>query len=313
MSTIMLPRGSATGRPAPIAAAIGSSTRYTARAPAASVASWTASRSTFVIPLGTQRTTCASGSRPPPPLRMKCRSICSVVSKSAITPCRSGRIARIEAGVRPIMRLASAPTACTSPVRSSTATTEGSKTTIPSPRTKTSEFAVPRSTASSRPANERRNGTETPWDPSAKRSGTTGLDDGLHERDCPCEQEHDADAAQKLALVEATGQAGAEERARNRSRCSNRERGPVDSAREMPDHAGGAHEDADEQIRADGPDRLLADESEQRGHPQGAEDEADDPAEETDHGAADDGGPDVELIAALNRSARPEQVDPERE
>ena len=81
----------------------------------------------------------------------------------------------------------------------------------------------------------------------------------------------------------------------------------------MPDHAGGAHEDADEQIRADGPDRLLADESKQRGHPQGAEDEADDPAEETDHRAADDGGPDVELIAALNRSARPEQVDPERE
>jgi len=76
----------------------------------------------------------------------------------------------------------------------------------------------------------------------------------------------------------------------------------------MPDHAGGAHEDADEQIRADGPDRLLADESEQRGHPQGAEDEADDPAEETDHGAADDGGPDVELIAALNRSARPEEM-----
>src|SRR2546421_2473260 len=241
---------------------------------------------------------------------MKYRSICSVVSKSAITPCRSGRIARIEAGVRPIIRLASAPTACTSPLNSSTATTEGSKTTIPSPRTKTSEFAVPRSTASSRPANERRNGTETPWDPSAK--STTGLNDGLHERDRPCEQEHDADGAQKLALVEAAGQASAEQRARNRSRCSNRERGPVDSAREMPDHAGGAHEDADEQIRADGPDRLLADESEQRGHPQGAEDEADDPAEEPDHRAADNGGPDVELIAALNRSARPEQVVPGR-
>src|SRR3989440_4590113 len=242
---------------------------------------------------------------------MKYRSICSVVSKSAITPCRSGRIARIEAGVRPIIRLASAPTACTSPLNSSTATTEGSKTTIPSPRTKTSEFAVPRSTASSRPANERRNGTETPWDPSAK--STTGLNDSLHERDRPCEQEHDADGAQKLALVEAAGQASAEQRTRNRSRCSDRERGPVDPAQDMPDHAGGAHEDADEQIRADGPDRLLADESEQRGHPQGAEDEADDPAEETDHRAADDGGPDVELIAALNRSARPEQVDPERE
>ena len=44
---------------------------------------------------------------------MKWRSISSVTSKSAITPWRSGRIARIVAGVRPIMRLASAPTACT--------------------------------------------------------------------------------------------------------------------------------------------------------------------------------------------------------
>ena len=36
MSTIMLAVGSVTGRPAPIAAAIGSSTRYTRRAPARS-------------------------------------------------------------------------------------------------------------------------------------------------------------------------------------------------------------------------------------------------------------------------------------
>ena len=36
---------------------------------------------------------------------------------------------------------------------------DGSNTTTPSPRTKTSEFAVPRSTASSRPLNERRTPT----------------------------------------------------------------------------------------------------------------------------------------------------------
>jgi hypothetical protein len=42
---------------------------------------------------------------------MKYRSICSVTSKSAMTPWRSGRMARIRAGVRPIMRFASAPTA----------------------------------------------------------------------------------------------------------------------------------------------------------------------------------------------------------
>ena len=38
---------------------------------------------------------------------MKCRSICSVTSKSAITPSLSGRTALIVAGVRPSMRLAS--------------------------------------------------------------------------------------------------------------------------------------------------------------------------------------------------------------
>ncbi len=63
------------------------------------------------------------------------RSIASVTSKSAITPCRSGRSAEIVAGVRPIIRCASAPTACTSPVRWSIATTDGSDNTIPRPRT----------------------------------------------------------------------------------------------------------------------------------------------------------------------------------
>ena len=64
---------------------------------------------------------------------MKWRSIASVVSKSVITPWRSGRTAEIEAGVRPIMRWASSPTACTSPVRVSIATTDGSDTRMPSP------------------------------------------------------------------------------------------------------------------------------------------------------------------------------------
>ena len=121
------------------------------RAPAERVASSTARRSTSVIPLGTQRTTRANEKRLPPALRMKWRSICSVISKSAITPCRSGRTARIVAGVRPIIRRASEPTACTSPVSSENATTDGSKSTIPCPRMNTSVFAVPRSTARSRP------------------------------------------------------------------------------------------------------------------------------------------------------------------
>jgi hypothetical protein len=63
------------------------------------------------------------------------RSISSVTSKSAITPWRNGRTAEIAAGVRPIIRSASAPTAWTSPLLASIATTEGSDTTIPAPPT----------------------------------------------------------------------------------------------------------------------------------------------------------------------------------
>ena len=52
MSTTMRPTGSAISRPAPIAAAIGSSIRWTRRAPAASDASSTARFSTSVTPDG---------------------------------------------------------------------------------------------------------------------------------------------------------------------------------------------------------------------------------------------------------------------
>jgi hypothetical protein len=66
---------------------------------------------------------------------MKWRSISSVTSKSAITPSFRGRIAEIVPGVRPSIRLASIPTACTSPERESIATTDGSDSTMPRPRT----------------------------------------------------------------------------------------------------------------------------------------------------------------------------------
>jgi hypothetical protein len=84
MSTIIVPCASATARPAPIAAAIGSSISDTLRAPASKVASSTAARSTFVVPLGTHKTTRENA--PPPTRRMKYRSIWAVMSKSAITP-----------------------------------------------------------------------------------------------------------------------------------------------------------------------------------------------------------------------------------
>jgi hypothetical protein len=68
-----------------------------------------------------------------------------------MTPSFSGRIALIVPGVRPSIRLASMPTAWTSPDRESIATTDGSESTMPRPRTYTSVLAVPRSTAMSRP------------------------------------------------------------------------------------------------------------------------------------------------------------------
>ena len=63
MSTTIEPVGSVTGRPAPIAAAIGSSIRNTRRAPALSADSWIARRSTAVEPEGTQMITRGSRSR----------------------------------------------------------------------------------------------------------------------------------------------------------------------------------------------------------------------------------------------------------
>ncbi len=123
------------------------------RAPADRHASSTARFSTPVTPEGTHTTTRGCAKRLWCTFWMKWRSISSVTSKSAITPSFSGRIAGIVPGVRPSIRLASIPTACTSPVRESIATTLGSESTIPRPRTYTSVFAVPRSTAMSRPPN----------------------------------------------------------------------------------------------------------------------------------------------------------------
>ena len=68
-----------------------------------------------------------------------------------MTPSFSGRMALMWAGVRPIIRLASCPTATGRPSLTLTATTEGSFSTMPSPRRYTSVLAVPRSTAMSRP------------------------------------------------------------------------------------------------------------------------------------------------------------------
>ena len=107
-SMTMLPAASVIGMPAPIAAAIASSIRCTSLAFARIALSLTARRSTCVISDGTPMTTrgrsqplrlCA--------LRMKCVSIFSAASKSAMTPSFKGRIAVMLPGVRPSISFAS--------------------------------------------------------------------------------------------------------------------------------------------------------------------------------------------------------------
>src|SRR5215469_12585628 len=80
---------------------------------------------------------------------MKYVSIFSVTLKSAITPSFIGLIATTFPGVRPSISLASRPTATTSPLFLLIATIDGSLTTIPFVRAKTSVSAVPRSIAKS--------------------------------------------------------------------------------------------------------------------------------------------------------------------
>ena len=76
---------------------------------------------------------------------MKCFSMVAVMSKSAMTPSFIGRTATMEPGVRPIISFACLPTASTVSVLTSTATTEGSRMTMPLPFMNTRVFAVPRS------------------------------------------------------------------------------------------------------------------------------------------------------------------------
>ena len=144
----MLPVGSETGRPAPMAAAMGSSMRLTYFAPALLAASLTAFLSTPVTPEGMQiiTRTFASGALFAT-FFMKALSISAVMSKSAITPSLRGRTAVMEPGVLPIISLASVPTATTlgGLYFWSTATTEGSLMTMPLPFTKTRVLAVPKS------------------------------------------------------------------------------------------------------------------------------------------------------------------------
>jgi len=150
MSITMLPAASVIGRPAPIAAAIGSSTRWTSLALTRNPLSRTARRSTSVISAGTPMT--SRGRRQglfPITLRTKWTSIFSAASKSAITPSRSGLTGLMCGGVRPSISWASWPTASTTPLAVLKATIDGSFSTMPRPCAKTQVLAVPRSIAMS--------------------------------------------------------------------------------------------------------------------------------------------------------------------
>src|SRR6185369_12925666 len=87
---------------------------------------------------------------------MKCASIFSVMSKSAMTPSFIGLMATMLPGVRPSISLASLPTASMRPFTLLIATIDGSFTTIPLPRAYTQVFAVPRSIARSLEKREKR-------------------------------------------------------------------------------------------------------------------------------------------------------------
>ena len=112
ISTIIEPAASSIGKPAPKAAAIGSSIKCTLAAPAANAESKIALRSTWVEPPGTQITTRGgTKDRPSVAFLINIPSIRSVITKSAITPSLIGRTISILRGARPCIFFASVPTA----------------------------------------------------------------------------------------------------------------------------------------------------------------------------------------------------------
>ena len=133
MSTTRLPIGSWIGRPAPIAAASGSSTSVTCRPPLIATASSSARRSTGELPEAIVISTRGRGNRPGTDRRSTASRKRCVTSNSVIVPCRSGRIPTTSPVPPPMMRQASSPIAITSFVTASRATTVDSSKTMPSP------------------------------------------------------------------------------------------------------------------------------------------------------------------------------------
>ena len=149
MSTTNPPAPPVRSKPAPAAAATGSSiSRTWYRGRRTLSAATTDRRSTGVAPLGTQ--TRAFGRIGLPRRRVRRRNECSsstVASRSAMTPSRSGWITSISRGSLSASASAASPTAATLPTIVSMAIAVGSSSTMPRPATQTRVLTVPRSIA----------------------------------------------------------------------------------------------------------------------------------------------------------------------
>ncbi len=149
MSTTNPPAPPVRSKPAPAAAATGSSiSRTWYRGRRTESAATIDRRSTAVAPLGTQ--TKASGRIGLKRCRVLRRNSCSsaaVASRSAMTPSRSGWITWMSCGSLSARASADSPTAATLPTAVSMAIAVGSSSTMPRPATQTSVFTVPRSIA----------------------------------------------------------------------------------------------------------------------------------------------------------------------
>src|SRR5437588_12844508 len=149
----------------------------------------------------------------------------------------------------------------------------------------------------------------------ALRRRSRRLENALKDRGGARDEQDHGDGAQERGDGQASREAGAEQRARDRAGGTDPEERPVDPAGQMPDEAGGTDADADDEVRADGPSRLLADPADESRQAERAEDESDEPAEHADQRTRRDGGADVLRIARGGRLAGPraQKIDAEGE
>jgi hypothetical protein len=89
------------------------------------------------------------------------------------------------------------------------------------------------------------------------------------------------------------------------------EQGPLDlQAQRVRRKAGDAEEEADDEVRSDRPVRGQPDGSQQRRHPQRAEDDADRPADEADRESEQDSRSEPGLLPGPGANRSHEQVEP---